>query len=44
MSTQQREHDVDEHVARGEVVTHATTDDFIHHLDNLDSTDTDTQS
>ena len=32
---QAMEHKVDAHVARGEVTTHASTDDFLAHLDAL---------
>jgi hypothetical protein len=35
---QRREREVDEHVARGEVAVHESTDDFLTHLDELDST------
>jgi bifunctional DNA-binding transcriptional regulator/antitoxin component of YhaV-PrlF toxin-antitoxin module len=35
---QRREREVDEHVARGEVTVHESTDDFLSHLDKLDST------
>jgi bifunctional DNA-binding transcriptional regulator/antitoxin component of YhaV-PrlF toxin-antitoxin module len=34
---QRREREVDEHVARGEVAVHESTDDFLTHLDELDS-------
>jgi hypothetical protein len=34
---QQREREVDEHVARGEVAVQESTDDFLTHLDELDS-------
>jgi hypothetical protein len=35
---QRREREVDEHVASGEVTVHESTDDFLSHLDKLDST------
>jgi len=35
---QRREHEVDEHVAAGDVVTHESTEDFLSHLDDLDAT------
>ena len=35
---QRREREVDEHVARSEVTVHESTDDFLSHLDKLDST------
>jgi hypothetical protein len=35
---QRREREVDKHVARGEVAEHESTDDFLTHLDELDST------
>ncbi|NMM22249.1 MAG: AbrB/MazE/SpoVT family DNA-binding domain-containing protein [Phycicoccus sp.] len=34
---QRREREVDELVARGEVAVHESTDDFLTHLDELDS-------
>lgn len=34
---QQREHEVDEHVAAGAVVVHETSEDFLAHLDDLDA-------
>ncbi len=34
---QQREREVDEHVARGELAVQESTDDFLTHLDELDS-------
>jgi len=34
---QQREREVDEHIARGEVAVQESTDDFLTHLDELDS-------
>lgn len=34
---QRREREVDEHVARDEVAMHQSTDDFLTHLDELDS-------
>jgi bifunctional DNA-binding transcriptional regulator/antitoxin component of YhaV-PrlF toxin-antitoxin module len=34
---QRREREVDEHVARGEVAVHESTDDFLTHLDEIDS-------
>ena len=33
---QQREREVDEHVTAGHVALHATTEDFLDHLDDLD--------
>jgi hypothetical protein len=35
---QQREREVDEHVARGDVLAHDTTDAFLDHLDELEAT------
>jgi bifunctional DNA-binding transcriptional regulator/antitoxin component of YhaV-PrlF toxin-antitoxin module len=35
---QQREREVDEHIARGDVLTHDTTDAFLDHLDELEAT------
>jgi antitoxin MazE len=35
---QRREREVDEHVASGEVTVHESTDEFLSHLDKLDST------
>ena len=35
---QRREREVDEHAARDEVTVHESTDDFLSHLDKLDST------
>ena len=32
---QEREHEVDEHVAAGRITVHETTDDFLAHLDEL---------
>lgn len=34
---QQREREVDEHVANGHVVTHESTSDFLSHLDALEA-------
>ena len=34
---QQREREVDDHVTRGEVTMHDSTDDFLTHLDKLDA-------
>ena len=34
---QQREREVDEHVAAGEVAVYESTDDFLTHLDEIDS-------
>jgi hypothetical protein len=34
---QRREREVNEHVARGQVALHESTDDFLTHLDELDS-------
>lgn len=34
---QQREREVDEHVAAGRVVVHETSEDFLAHLDDLDA-------
>lgn len=36
---QQREREVDEHVAAGRVAVHDTGDEFLTHLDDLDSTE-----
>ena len=36
---QRREREVDEHVARGEVTVHQSTDDFLAHLDELEASD-----
>ena len=36
---QQREREVDEHVEAGRLVTHDSTEDFLDHLDRLDSLD-----
>jgi antitoxin MazE len=36
---QKREREVDEHVAAGRVVVHATGEDFLAHLDDLDTTE-----
>ena len=36
-SWQQREHEVDEHVAAGRVVVHKANEDFLAHLDDLDA-------
>lgn len=33
---QEREQEVDEHVAAGRVMVHASTEDFLDHLDELD--------
>jgi hypothetical protein len=35
---QRREREVDEHVARGDVLLHDSTDEFLSHLKGLDST------
>jgi len=34
---QQREREVDNHIAHGDVVTHDSTEEFLFHLDELDS-------
>ncbi|WP_241737156.1 hypothetical protein [Dietzia sp. CQ4] len=34
---QEREREVDEHVAAGHVALHASTEDFLNHLDALDA-------
>ncbi|MFT4296029.1 MAG: hypothetical protein QM582_11525 [Micropruina sp.] len=34
---QQREREVDDHVAQGRVTTHESADDFLGHLDSLDA-------